>query len=173
MTPLDWAIIAVLLLSILSAFLNGFFVELFSLVGLVAGVAIAGLYYGRFTPWLAQWIQSPEVRSAVAFLLLAVGVMIVASLVGRLLRWALRRVGLGGIDRLAGAAFGVVKGSLLVTLGVMALLAFFPEQPWVRQSQLAPYFVTLARGTAGWMPDNFGTRVLRGAHALGKMDKPS
>lgn len=173
MTPLDWVIVGTLLFSVASAFFNGFLVELCSLAGLVTGITLAGLYYAQLTPWLRGWITTPALRNTVAVLLIAVGVMVVAGILGRLLRWATRRIGLGGLDRLAGAVFGVVKGSLLVTIGIMALLAFFPEQPWLLESRLAPYFVGLARDGAVWMPDNFGNRVLRGAHIPGKMEQPS
>ncbi len=172
MSPLDWAILVVLVLSVVSAFLHGLLVELFSVGGLIAGVAIAGLYYGQVSHYLTRWMPYTEARNAFAFLLVAIGIMIVAGLIARILRAGLRRAGLGGADRLAGAVFGFIRGSLLVTLGVMALLAFFPQQPWVRQSSLAPYFLDLARGGASWMPDNFSDRVLRGSRSTGNMEQP-
>ena len=92
--------------------------------------------------------------------------MIVAGIAGRLVRWVLRRIGLGWADRIAGAAFGAVKGCILVTLIVMVLLAFFPQRPWIRQSQFAPYFLGWARDGAGWLPGDLGEKVRRGTPVL-------
>ena len=43
LTAMDWIIIAIFVISFVTAALNGFFVEVFSIVGLVAGLVIAGL----------------------------------------------------------------------------------------------------------------------------------
>ena len=166
MTPVDWAIVGILAISVIVAFVHGFFVELFSLVGLVAGVLLAAIYYDQVAVILDRFISSPAIASAVAFVLIAIVVMIAASLLGRLLRSVFRRVGLGWMDRLAGGAFGAIKGYLLVMLAVTALLAFFPRQPWLQQSQLAPYFIIGAHGSAGFLPNRLGERVRRGFYLL-------
>jgi membrane protein required for colicin V production len=166
MTPVDWAIVGILAISVIAAFIHGFFVEIFSLVGLIAGVLLAGMYYGPVAAILGRFITAPAIASAGAFVVIAIAVMIAASLIGRVLRSVFRRVGLGWMDRLAGGAFGAIKGYLLVMLAVTALLAFFPRQPWLQQSQLAPYFVIGAHGSAGFLPNGLGERVRRGFYLL-------
>ncbi|MGI8770611.1 MAG: CvpA family protein [Acidobacteriaceae bacterium] len=162
MTPVDWIIVAILAISIVTAFVHGFFVEVFSLAGLIAGVLIAAMYYTGVAAFLGRFIASPTIAGATAFVLVAVAVMIAASLIGRMLRSLFHRVGLGWMDRLAGGAFGAIKGYLLVMLAVTAMLAFFPRQPWLERSQLAPYFVSGARGSANFLPTDLGERVRRG-----------
>lgn len=160
MTPVDWVIVAILALSIVSAFIHGFFVEVFSLAGLIAGVLIAGFYYPEVAAFLGRFISSSTIAGFAAFVLVAVAVMVAASLIGRMLRSLFRRVGLGWMDRLAGGAFGAVKGYLLVMLAVTAMLAFFPRQPWLERSQLAPYFVSGV--STSFLPSDLGERVRRG-----------
>jgi membrane protein required for colicin V production len=162
MMPVDWVIVAILAISIVSAFIHGFFVEIFSLAGLIAGVLIACLYYNQVAEFLSRFISSPTIAGAIAFVLVALAVMVTASLIGRMLRSVFRRVGLGWMDRLAGGAFGAVKGYLLVMLAVTAMLAFFPRQPWLERSQLAPYFVSGVRGSADFLPADLGERIRRG-----------
>jgi membrane protein required for colicin V production len=162
MMPVDWVIVAILAVSIVSAFVHGFFVEIFSLAGLIAGVLIACVYYTQVATFLDRFISSATIAGAIAFVLVALAVMITASLIGRLLRSVFRRVGLGWMDRLAGGAFGAVKGYLLVMLAVTAMLAFFPQQPWLERSQLAPYFVSGVRGSADFLPSDLGERIRRG-----------
>jgi membrane protein required for colicin V production len=161
MMPVDWVIVAILAVSIVSAFVHGFFVEIFSLAGLIAGVLIACVYYTQVATFLDRFISSATIAGAIAFVLVALAVMITASLIGRLLRSVFRRVGLGWMDRLAGGAFGAVKGYLLVMLAVTAMLAFFPQQPWLERSQLAPYFVSGVRGSADFLPSDLGERIRR------------
>lgn len=163
---LDWIIVLVIGLSVLLAFLHGFLVEVCSLIGLVAGVLIAGQYYLLATPYVQRFLHGAAAARASAFLLLALAVMLAAGITGRVLRWMLRRVGLGWADRLAGGAFGLVKGYVLVALGVAAIAAFFPREPWLEDSHLVQYFLPGAHGSATVLPQELGGRIQSGLHRL-------
>ncbi len=52
LTPLDWMILTVLVLSTGMAFVHGFLVEVCALAGLVAGIVLAGRYYLELLPWV-------------------------------------------------------------------------------------------------------------------------
>ncbi len=162
MAWMDWIIIAVLFLSVLGAAKNGFFVEAFSLGGLILGLLLASWNYQRLVPWEQQWIHPPQLAEAIAFLGIALCVMILAGLAGRGFRWAARSMGLGWADRVIGAAFGFVKGCVLVTLGVMALAAFLPRTAWLEQSRLASYFLSMAHSSTVVTPSEFGERIRQG-----------
>jgi membrane protein required for colicin V production len=82
----DLLIIVVLIVSVVSAFAKGFFVEVFSLAGVFLGLFIAAANYGAFTPWVLRLVQNREVANLIAFLLIALLVMLLAGLAGRLLR---------------------------------------------------------------------------------------
>lgn len=162
MAFIDWAIIVVLIVSVLSAARHGFFVEVFSLAGIVLGLLLASWNYQRLLPWINGWIHAPGVAEIIAFIAIAIGVMIVAGLAGRLIRWSVRSIGLGWADRLVGAAFGFVKGCVLVTLGVMAIAAFLPRATWMENSRFVPYFLSVAHGTSVVTPSDLGTRIREG-----------
>lgn len=159
---LDWVIVGIFVVSFVTAAMNGFFVEVFSIVGLIAGLVIAGMYYMQLAPWIYRLVHSVPAADAAAFLLIAVGVLIVAGIIGRLLRMVLRKVGLGWADRLLGLVFGAVKGCVLATLLAMAVTAFFPERPWVTQSRLLPYFVGAAHQGSDIVPGTMGERIRHG-----------
>jgi membrane protein required for colicin V production len=162
MAPVDWIILVVLLISVLSAAKNGFFLEVFSLIGVVAGLWIASWNYQRVLPWISQWIHSLPAAEALSFLLIALGVMIVAGILGRVIRWSVHSIGLGWADRFVGAAFGFVKGCALVTLAVLTIAAFLPSATWFRQSRLAPYFLSAAHQAAIVTPYELGERIRQG-----------
>lgn len=166
MAMADWLILAVLLVSVLSAAKHGFFVEIFSLCGAVLGLALASWNYQRLLPWVKHWIDSKAVAEAVSFLLIALGVMLLAGLLGRILRWSAHSVGLGWADRLFGALFGVIKGLVLVTIAVWVIAAFFPKASWFRDSRLAPDFLEAAHRASAVAPVEMEQRVREGVGTL-------
>ena len=144
MALIDWLIVVVLLLSVLSAAKSGIFVEVFSLAGLIVGLVLATWNYQRLLPWISRWVHTLAAAEALSFLLIALGVMLLAGLLGRVIRWSVHSIGLGWADRFLGALFGFVKGFVLVTIAVLAIAAFFPQASWFRHSRLAPCFLTAA-----------------------------
>ncbi len=166
----DWIIVAVLLLCTLQAARRGFFVETFSLVGIVAGIGVASWNYTRLLPWFQGWLRSGALADAASFVCIALAVMLAAGLIGRLVRWSVQSIGLGWADRLLGAVFGLVKGAVLVTLGVMVLVAFWPGSPTLqgplKDSRLVPYFVAAARDGTFGTPARLQQKVLYGTRLL-------
>ncbi len=166
MAVVDWVILAVLVLAVFGAARRGFLVEAFSLAGILAGLLLASWNYNRLAPWFAPWTHPPGLASAAAFLLIALGVMVLAGILGRIIRWMVRSVGLGWADRFLGAVFGLVKGCMVLTLVAMAVTAFLPGADWLRSSMLAPYFLRAARQTAVVTPADLGRRIRQGADYL-------
>lgn len=166
MTPVDWAIAAVLVISVLSAAKHGFFIEACSLAGVVLGLLLASWNYGRVMPWFSPLVHNPAIAEFLGFLAIALGVMVVAGLVGRALRWSAKSIGLGWLDRLAGAAFGFLRGCVIVTLGVMAMAAFLPEKGWLNGSRLAPRFFAMAHTSAAVTPTELGEKIRDGLRLI-------
>jgi membrane protein required for colicin V production len=167
----DILIVVVLVVSGISAFVKGFFVEVFSLAGVVLGLFIAAANYGALTPWVLRFVKNLDVARLIAFLLIALVVMLIAGLAGRLLRGVVRGVGLGIIDRVLGAAFGLLKGGAIVTLVLMGLVAFLPRQGWLDGSRLAPIFLTAAHGGSHVVPFALGEEIRQGLDTL-RMTQP-
>ena len=104
MALIDWLIVVVLIVSVLSAAKNGFFLEVFSLAGVVAGLLLASWNYQRLLPWIDRWIHTLAVAEALSFLLIALGVMVLAGILGRVIRWSVHSIGLGWADQFIGAS---------------------------------------------------------------------
>jgi membrane protein required for colicin V production len=165
MTLIDLLIVAVILISAVSAFRQGLLVELFSLVGVVLGFIIAAADYELLAPRLTHWVTNPEAADVGSFLAIALGVMLTAGLIGRLLRGTVRWAGLGFLDRLLGAFFGLVKGCALVTLAVMAMAAFLPGALWLKDSRMMPPFLAAAHEGSRITPELSG-RIREGIQQL-------
>jgi membrane protein required for colicin V production len=150
MNGLDWAILGVMLASVLLAAAHGFFFEIFSLAGAVLGYLLAAWGYGHVAPWFLPYVKSPAMADLAGFLTIFFAAVVVAGIIARIVRKAIRAVGLRWIDRFLGGAFGLVRGLVIVTAGVLALTAFAPDSPQLAGSQLAGYF-QLAGGGASWL----------------------
>lgn len=136
MTPLDGAILVVLLVSAGLGVARGFVREVLGLAGLVAGVIVAGLYAGPAAAPLERWLP-PGAARAVAFAGLLFAVLLLAALVGHLLTKLLEAVKLSLLNRLLGGLFGLARGALFVVALLLAvdLLGVDPA-PWVEGSRL-------------------------------------
>ena len=171
MAIVDWVIIAILVVSAVSAAKSGLIVEVFSLAGLILGLLLASWDYQKLVPWMGRWIHSLPGVEAASFLTIAIGVMLAAALAGRFVRWSANSIGLGWLDRMAGAVFGLVKGCVLVTVVVIVVAAFWPGATWLRRSHLAPGFLAMAHQAAAAAPADLQNRIRQGVMVLRK-DQP-
>jgi membrane protein required for colicin V production len=163
MNLFDWLLIAVLVYSAVQAFMRGLVREIFSLAGLVAGVLIASWNYGRLASLLGGLLSNHAVANAVAFLVIALGIMVAAAILGRLIHATAHAVGLGFFDRMGGAAFGLFRGCLIGVAILMAISAFLPGVEWVKNSRLAPYFLEGAHAVSFVVPHDLKQLILNGA----------
>jgi membrane protein required for colicin V production len=78
----------------------------------------------------------------------------------------LHRIGLGFLDRLAGAVFGFLQGSLLVTLCILATVAFFPQAHWLIKAKLPKMFFGICHLSTHVSPSELAERVRWGLRML-------
>lgn len=164
----DWAILGVIALSVLMAAAQGFFVEIFSLAGVVAGYIAAAWGHRQVGGWFLPYVKTAEIADLAGFLTILFAVMIVAGMAGRIVRWAMKEVGLRWVDRLLGAAFGLVRGVAIVTVVLLAVTAFAPGANLLRSSQLAGYFLVAGRGASWLAPAEVRKRFREGLESLRK-----
>jgi len=168
-TILDWGIVGVVLLSILLSAAQGFLYELFSLAGVVLGYLSAVWGYHRLSGFYRPYVNATQYADIAAFLTIFFIVLIFAGMVARLARWMMKEAGLSSIDRLLGGAFGLVRGVAIVTVGVLALAAFAPDNQALARSSMGGYFLVAAR-TATWVaPYELRARVRSGAQAISNL----
>lgn len=140
-TAVDWAIIAVLGLSILLSLWRGFVREAVSLAGWIAAFVIANMFVGEMAAFLQQWIANVTGRYVAAYALLFAGMLIVAGIVGKLSAQVVKVTGLTLLDRLLGTVFGFARGIIIVLVVVYVLRQLAPPQNllWLDESQLMPH----------------------------------
>jgi len=173
----DWIILAFLALSIATAAWHGFFREAFGLAGLIVGYLVAAWQYRRLADWFDPVLKQPWLGEVGSFLLIFFGVMILAFLAGRLARWLVKEAGLTLMDRVLGGVLGLVKGSLLVAVVLVAMAAFTPTSRWLQRSELAPYFLVAGRAAIWLAPAELRQKFDQGLdylrHAQGGQSGPT
>src|ERR1039457_3266234 len=113
MTWVDWAIVIVLVVSVLGGLSQGLLRSVCSLCGLIFGLILAAWNYARVAALLLPIVRIDAVADAIGFLLIALLVMAIANVIGTIISKTLHRMGLGCLDRLAGGGFGFLPGGLL------------------------------------------------------------
>jgi membrane protein required for colicin V production len=166
MNPLDWLLIALLTYSVVRAILRGFILEAFALGGLVLGFLLACWFYLQAAHQLSGLIGSAPLAEFAGFVLIAAVTMVTASLLGRLLRRTASAVGLGFMDRLLGAVFGLLRGGLLCLAILTCLTAFLPPGRWISRSRMAPYFLRSAHAVSFVMPSDLKHHLSEGLERI-------
>jgi membrane protein required for colicin V production len=166
MTPVDWLIVAVIFLNVVFAAMHGFFVEVFSMAGLVVGYVVAAWQYPRVAAWLQSYLSSELLAEIFGFLIIFFAILILFSIVGRLARKLMKEVGLSVLDRFLGALLGVLKGALAVSVVLMGMTAFTPASSLLEKSELAPYFLIAGRAAIWVAPSALRARFYEGLDFL-------
>ena len=161
LSALDWLIVLVVLLSTLQAITEGFFHEFFSLAGVIVGYLVAAWEYPRAAMWYARFVNSQWVADIAGFFTIFFVVVLLAGMLGRLARWAVKGIGLRWFDRFLGAVFGSIRGLAVSAVIVLALAAFAPQ--WgLQQSRIAPLLLTASRGLVWAAPAELRHRFWQG-----------
>jgi membrane protein required for colicin V production len=167
----DIVIVLLVPLSAVAGFSSGVIRAVFSLAGLIIGIAYASRNYLRFAHEWTPLVHNPALQEAIWFCLLTIAVMLLFSLVGWLVRKIVASVGLSWLDRLVGLAFGFVRGAVLVSVAIVTLAAFYPDTTWLKDSQAAKYFFDVTDLTIKVTPESLKQRVLDGLHAVERNSK--
>jgi membrane protein required for colicin V production len=109
-----------LLLGLVRGFMKGFFVELASLVALIAGIfgAIHFSYYASgFIANQVDWEEN--YINLAAFAVTFIIIIVIISLAGKLLTKLANIIALGILNKLLGGAFGVIKMAFLASVIIL------------------------------------------------------
>ena len=149
MNAFDIVVGVILIYGLVRGLFRGLVKEVSSIIGVLGGFLAAYSFYGAVAGYLAGVVSSPTYRNLLAFLLLFCGVVIVVNLLAVVIKYLLKIVFLGWLDRLGGVVFGFVKGALIVAVLFLALTAFLPKGvPLIRDSLTAPYVALISEKLA-------------------------
>ena len=144
MTGADVFILVVLLGSTLMGLMRGFVREAVSLVFWVVAVWAAWKFGPLVEPHLGGLLADPNVAPWIGRLVVLVLVLLAGAVVGMLLSYFTRSLGLGVMDRIFGLLFGILRGMVLVGLIIIGgELLHLNQEAWWNRSKLVPYGETV------------------------------
>ncbi|MGC9158079.1 MAG: CvpA family protein [Terracidiphilus sp.] len=155
----DGAIVMILALAVFGGLVRGFFRSFCALAGLLLGLSLGAWHYGQLAALLLPVVKIRPVANTLGFLAIALVTMGIVGMLGSLLSRTFHSIGLGCVDRLAGAFFGLFQGALLVTLAILVTLAFFPSARWLTEARLPRYFFGACHLSTRMSPADLAERI--------------
>ena len=157
MVALDWIFLVVLVLSFLIGAWRGLVYEVLSLATWVAAFFVAQW----FAPVAAQWLPMSGATETIQYAAGFVVVFILAMFAGSVLTWLVSRLfrvaGLRPADRVLGAAFGTLRGVVLMLVAAV-LVGMTPMQheAWWTESVSGHSASATVKGLKPVLPQEFG-----------------
>lgn len=138
---IDYAILVVILFSLLIGIVRGFICEAISLLTWV----VAFLLAFKFAHSLGEhftWFESTTARYLLAFFFIFMIILIIGITINVLIRTMIwQQTGIPAFDRLLGMLFGFVRGVLVIALILLFVQSsVLKSEPTVQESQLSPVF---------------------------------
>jgi membrane protein required for colicin V production len=152
----DWILLAVLVFSMLLGAWRGLVYEVLSVLGWAASFYAAQYFAPMVAAWLPLQSSSQTIRYAAAFVLVFVAAVFAAGMLAFLLKKLIQAIGLRPIDRSMGAAFGLVRGLILLLAAAVVMdMTSLKNSVWWQESKGAPILSAALKGLKPVLPEKF------------------
>lgn len=161
MNWIDVVIVLIVLGFVAAAYTAGLIREVVTFVAVVLGIVIAGFLYDNLAADVLVFIDDEDAARAIAFLALFGSVYLLGQIAAYVLKAMASIMMLGWADKLGGAAFGLVKGLIVVQLLVI-LFAAYPSldlDDAIDNSAIGRFFVDDASFLLAILPGEFDDRI--------------
>ncbi len=160
MTAFDFAVLAVVALSMLLGWWRGLVYEAVSLLNRVAAYFVARLFAPDIVDYVPATMGAPSARMAVAFSAL----FALTLVVGGVLAWGMNKLvkssGLERLDGSLGTVFGLVRGCFLVlVLVLLAGMTSLPTTSAWRDALMSGALEEVAVQARGWLPEVLAQKI--------------
>jgi len=153
---LDWILLAVLLVSLVVGAWRGLVYEVLSVLGWAASFYVAQWAAPQVATLLPLQSASEPVRYAAAFVLIFIAAVFAAGLLAFLLKKLVEAMGLRPVDRTLGAAFGLVRGLILLLAATVVIsMTALRSSNWWLESQGAVALTATLKGLKPVLPEQF------------------
>jgi membrane protein required for colicin V production len=159
-TIFDFAVLAVVALSMLLGWWRGLVYEAVSLLNWVAAYFVARLFAPDIVDYVPASVGNASARMAVAFSAL----FALTLIVGGVLAWGMNKLvkssGLERLDGSLGAVFGLVRGGFLVlVLVLLAGMTGLPATPAWHDALTSGTLEEVAVQARGWLPEGLAQKI--------------
>jgi len=154
MNWLDIVLLLSIATSVITGWMSGFARVAIGFAATIVAFVVASWFYGQVGGLIYPLIHHQLLANVMGFVLLFLLVIVAGGAVSRVVRTIFRFTGLSIVDRLAGAAFGLVRGLLAAVVLLTVLLSFAPAKlsESVSESKAAPYVLTASEAISNATP---------------------
>jgi membrane protein required for colicin V production len=157
MATLDWVFVAVLALSLLLGAWRGLVYEVLSVFSWIAAFILAQWLAPEAAALLPLGGWAEPIRYAAGFVVVFIGVVFAGALLAWVTKKLVEAVGLRPVDRVLGAAFGLLRGAvLLLALAVVVNMTALKSGVWWTESQGAGLSTAALKSLKPVLPERFG-----------------
>jgi membrane protein required for colicin V production len=156
MNGVDFVVLLVVAFSAMMAFMRGFVREILGLGAWIGAGVTAFVFFPIMQPLMRKTIGNPDLADPVAFGAVFLILLILLSLIARFMGKAVRKAGLGGLDRTLGLVYGLARGAALMIALYIGAGLIEPMSSWpnmVLEARTLPSIYLGAVWVAGHVPD--------------------
>jgi membrane protein required for colicin V production len=156
MNWLDIVFISIVTISIIISLFRGLIKEVFSLLIWIVSFWMAFHFVDFGALKLEPFIELPSARHLISFVGIFICSLMVGGMVNFIVGKLVTKTGLAASDRFFGMFFGLLRG-LVVTVTITFFINATPlsEDPWWKESKLAPHFTKISEWARETMPKEF------------------
>ncbi len=122
---IDIIFIVVILILGFAGLKRGFFSQLITIIGLLAGLFCAYFFSDDLSPYIAKIIGERDSNNLISFILIFAAAILISMLLNKIFKNALNELGAEGLDKILGLSFGLIQG-IFICIGITALLTLQP-----------------------------------------------
>ncbi|MFC1961492.1 CvpA family protein [Chloroflexota bacterium] len=154
---MNWLDIVLIVLIAVPTFVGlkmGIIKALLSLVGMILGIILAGIFYAPLAASLT-FIDQENLAKIVAFAIIFLGIMIIAGVAAAILSKIVSLMLLGWVNHLGGAAFGFLLGAVFCGALLAIWVRFLGSGETLTSSGLALILLDKFPMVLALLPDEF------------------
>ena len=178
-SPLDLAVLAIVLISALLASVRGFTREILAIISWVAAAVAAFYFYPQALPYAKQYISNPTIALIASIAAVFLVTLIIVALITVKISDFILDSRIGPLDRSLGFLFGAARGVAIALVALTFFVWLVPDknQPaWVKESKIRPLLEPAGLKLVDWVqcddPNSALWRVCSAINkALGRGDK--
>jgi len=153
----------IILVNIITGISRGMIRGIINFLGIICAIFLSIFWFREMGKYIFQYFSiSQEVANLISFISIFIGVLLIARIIEIVLKGVFSLLFISWIDRLGGALFGFIRGSLWVGIFLIVITLFpVPEflSKQVEESFLANRFAlmitTAYRFFEDWLPAGF------------------
>ena len=133
---------------------TGIIKAVLSLASIIVGVILAGRYYLPLAEQL-PFVPQTGLAKIVAFAIILLGIMVIAAVLAKYLKWIASAMMLGWINHLGGAIFGLVLALIFCGVGLATWIKFLGTAGTIAESRLAVILLDRIPLISDLLPEEF------------------